>query len=102
MCKKLDALGSAETARPSILRPLRSRSRRHHGCKHPLEEPEEKTTLSKDHWSEVFYFEVHFSWQAQHFGHGGDRRGSDFVTGAVNRDFWTCGSCRFRGRFSAL
>ena len=24
--------------------------------------------------SEVFYFEIPFSWQAQHFGHGGDRR----------------------------
>ena len=26
--------------------------------------------------SEVFYFEMHFSWPAQHFGHGGDRRGA--------------------------
>ena len=42
--------------------------------------------------SDLFYFELQFSWQAQHFGHGCDRRGSDFVTGAVNRDFWTCGS----------
>ena len=24
--------------------------------------------------SELFYFELQFSWQAQHFGHGGDRR----------------------------
>ena len=25
--------------------------------------------------SELFYFEMQFSWQVQHFGHGGDRRG---------------------------
>ena len=24
----------------------------------------------------LFYFEVQFSWQVQHFGHGGDRRGA--------------------------
>ena len=33
--------------------------------------------------SELFYFEMQFSWQVQHFGHGGDRRGSDFVAGAA-------------------
>ena len=33
--------------------------------------------------SELFYFEVQFSWQVQHV---------EEVTGAVNRDFWTCGS----------
>ena len=26
--------------------------------------------------SALFYFEVQFSWQAQQFGHGGDRRGA--------------------------
>ena len=27
--------------------------------------------------SELFcYFDMKFSWQAQHFGHGGDRRGA--------------------------
>ena len=26
--------------------------------------------------SEFFYFEMQFSWQAQHFGYGGDRRGA--------------------------
>ena len=26
--------------------------------------------------SELFYFEMQFSWQAQHFGHGGDRQGA--------------------------
>ena len=26
--------------------------------------------------SELFYFEMQFSWQAQHFRHGGDRRGA--------------------------
>ena len=25
---------------------------------------------------EVFSFEMQFSWQAQHFGHGGDRQGA--------------------------
>ena len=33
-----------------------------------------------------------FGGQVQRFGHGRDRRRSDFVTVAVNRDFWTCGS----------
>ena len=36
--------------------------------------------------SELFYFEVQFSWQVQHFGHGDDRRGAQIsVTGAVKR-----------------
>ena len=26
--------------------------------------------------SELFYFDMQFSWQVQHFGHGGDRRGA--------------------------
>ena len=26
--------------------------------------------------SELFYFEMQFSWQVQHFGHGGDRQGA--------------------------
>ena len=42
--------------------------------------------------SERLYLEVQSSWQAQLFGHNGVlRRASDSVTGAVNRDFSTCG-----------
>ena len=36
--------------------------------------------------------EVDFSWQAQHFELGRGLRRIDFVTGAVNRDLWACGS----------
>ena len=44
--------------------------------------------------SELFYFTLQSSCQVQqHLGHGGDRRGAqDFLTGAVNHDFWACAS----------
>ena len=41
--------------------------------------------------SEQFDVDVQILWQAQCFGHGGSLR-SDFVAGAVSRDFWICGS----------
>ena len=42
--------------------------------------------------SELFYFEMQFSWPVQHIEQVGDRQELRFVTGAANRDFWTCGS----------
>ena len=34
------------------------------------------TFLDRCKGSELLYFEMQFSWQVQHFGHGGDRRGA--------------------------
>ena len=43
--------------------------------------------------SEQLDLDVQTLWQTQYFGRGGGLpHGADFVAGAVNRDFWTCGS----------